>query len=133
MTSQFIQVAEETALIVPFGERKLEETCRRATEWSYQNGHTPPITMCVNLSMRQLQDPDLVDILERVLRRAALHPNRLKLEITETMVMEEHIIGVFRDLSSLGVRIALDDFRSGFSSLNHVKDLQVDCLKVASL
>jgi EAL domain-containing protein (putative c-di-GMP-specific phosphodiesterase class I) len=55
----------------------------------YQIGDSPPITMCANLSMRQLQDPDLVDKLDRLLRRAALDPNRLKLEITETMVMEE--------------------------------------------
>jgi EAL domain-containing protein (putative c-di-GMP-specific phosphodiesterase class I) len=59
--------------------------------------------MCANLSRRQLQDPDLVDKLERLLRRAALDPNRLKLEITETMVMEEqHIIGVLRDLVPSG-------------------------------
>ena len=82
--------------------------------------------------MRQLQDPDLVDKFERALRRAALDPNRLKLEITETMVMEveRHVIGVLRDLSALGVRIALDDFGSGFSPLNYVKDLLVDDLKI---
>jgi EAL domain-containing protein (putative c-di-GMP-specific phosphodiesterase class I) len=67
--------------------------------------------------MRQLQDPDLVDQAERVLRRVALDPNRLKLEITEAMIMEEeqHIIGVLRALSAPGVRIALDDFGSGYS------------------
>jgi len=82
--------------------------------------------------MRQLQDPDLVDKFERALRWAALDPNRLKLEITETMVMEveRHVIGVLRDLSALGVRIALDDFGSGFSSLNYVKDLPVDDFKI---
>jgi EAL domain-containing protein (putative c-di-GMP-specific phosphodiesterase class I) len=84
--------------------------------------------MCVNLSMRQLQDPDLVDKVERALRRAALDANELKLEITETMVMEDeqHVLGVLRDLRSLGVRISLDDFGSGFSSLNYVKDLPVE-------
>jgi EAL domain-containing protein (putative c-di-GMP-specific phosphodiesterase class I) len=66
------------------------------------------------------------------LRRAALDANKLKLEITETMVMEDeqHGIGVLRDLSALGVRIALDDFGSGFSSLNYVKDFPVDDLKI---
>jgi EAL domain-containing protein (putative c-di-GMP-specific phosphodiesterase class I) len=90
--------------------------------------------MCVNLSMRQLQDPDLVDKVERALRRATLDANELKLEITETMVMEDeqHVIGVLRDLSALGVRIALDDFGSGFSSLTYVKDLPVDDLKSTS-
>jgi EAL domain-containing protein (putative c-di-GMP-specific phosphodiesterase class I) len=82
--------------------------------------------------MRQLQDPDLVGKVERALRGAALDAKELKLEITETMVMEDeqHVIGVLRDLSALGVRIALDDFGSGYSSLNYVKDLPVDDLKI---
>jgi EAL domain-containing protein (putative c-di-GMP-specific phosphodiesterase class I) len=132
MPSEFIQVTEEPGIIVPIGERVLEEVCRRATEWPYQNGYSPPITMCVNLSMRQLQDPELVDKVERALRRAALDPNRLKLEITDTMVMEDeqHAIGILRELSALGVRIALDDFGSGFSALHYVKDLPVDDLKI---
>src|SRR5215211_740593 len=128
MPSEFIQVTEESGLIVPIGELVLEEACRRAREWRLQNGHYPRITMCVNLSMKQLQDPDLVDKVERALRRATLDANHLKLEVTETMVMEDeqHVIGVLRDLSALGVRISLDDFGSGYSSLNYVKDLPVD-------
>ena len=132
MPSEFIQVTEETGLIVPLGERVLEEACRRAREWRHQNGHSSRITMCVNLSMKQLQDPGLVDKVEGSLRRAALDADELKLEITETMVMEDeqHVIGVLRDLSALGVRISLDDFGSGYSSLNYVKDLPVDDLKI---
>src|SRR5215208_1704512 len=132
MPSEFIQVTEETGLIIPIGERVLEEACRQAREWRYQNGHSPTVTMCVNLSMRQLQDPDLVDKVEGALRRATLDANELKLEITETMMMEDeqYVIDVLRDLSALGVRIALDDFGSGFSSLNYVKDLPVDGLKI---
>ena len=82
--------------------------------------------------MRQLQGPHLGDKTERALRRAALDSNKLNLEITETMVVEDehHVIGVLRDQSALGVRIALDDFGSGFSSLNCVKDLSVDDLKI---
>ena len=88
--------------------------------------------MCVNLSMRQLQDPYLVDKVQGALRRAALDANELKLEITETAVLEDeqHVISVLRDLRSLGVRIALDDFGSGYSSLNYVKNLPVDSLKI---
>jgi diguanylate cyclase (GGDEF)-like protein len=130
MPSEFIQVTEETGLIVPIGEQVLEEACRQAREWRHQNGRSP--TMCVNLSMRQLQDPDLVDKVEEALRRSALEANKLKLEITETAVMEDeqHVINVLRDLRSLGVRISLDDFGSGFSSLNYVKNLPVDGLKI---
>jgi EAL domain-containing protein (putative c-di-GMP-specific phosphodiesterase class I) len=82
--------------------------------------------------MRQLQGSHLGDKIERALRRAALDSNKLNLEITETMVVEDehHVIGVLRDQSALGVRIALDDFGSGFSSLNCVKDLSVDDLKI---
>jgi EAL domain-containing protein (putative c-di-GMP-specific phosphodiesterase class I) len=132
MPSEFIQVTEETGLIIPIGERVLEEACRQAREWRYQNGHSPTVTMCVNLSMRQLQDPDLVDKVEGALRRATLDANELKLEITETMMMEDeqYVIDVLRDLSALGVQIALDDFGSGFSSLNYMKDLPVDGLKI---
>jgi diguanylate cyclase (GGDEF)-like protein len=132
MPSEFIQVTEETGLIVPIGERVLEEACRQAREWRNQNGQRPGITMCVNLSMRQLQDPDLVGKVERALRGAALDANELKLEITETMVMEDeqHVIGVLGDLSALGVRISLDDFGSGYSALNYVKNLPVDDLKI---
>jgi EAL domain-containing protein (putative c-di-GMP-specific phosphodiesterase class I) len=110
----------------------LEEAGRRATEWGNQNGYSTTITMCVNLSMRQLQDPDLVDKVERALRRSALDANELNLEITETIVVEDEqgVTGVLQDLSALGVRIALDDFGSGFSSLNYVKDLPVDRLKI---
>jgi EAL domain-containing protein (putative c-di-GMP-specific phosphodiesterase class I) len=88
--------------------------------------------MCVNLSMRQLQDPYLVDKVGGALRRAALDANELTLEITETAVMEDeqHVIRVLRDLRSLGVRISLDDFGSGYSSLNYVKNLPVDGLKI---
>ncbi|MEJ7816776.1 MAG: EAL domain-containing protein, partial [Rubrobacter sp.] len=132
MPSEFIQVAEETGLIVPIGEQVLEEACRQAREWRDQNSHSPTITMCVNLSMRQLRDPDLVDKVEGALGRAALDANKLKLEITETAVMEDeqHVIGVLRDLRSLGVRISLDDFGNGYSSLNYVKNLPVDGLKI---
>jgi EAL domain-containing protein (putative c-di-GMP-specific phosphodiesterase class I) len=128
MPSEFIQVTEETGLIVSIGERVLEEACRQATEWGNQNGHSTTITTCVNFSMRQLQGPDLGDKIERALRRAALDSNKLNLEITETMVIEDehHVIGVLRDQSAFRVRIALDDFGSGFSSLNYVKDLPVD-------
>ena len=88
--------------------------------------------MCVKLSMRQLQVLHLVDNVECALRRAALDPKRLKLKIMETMAMddEQHVIGVLQELSALVVRIALDDFGSGFSSLNYVKDLPVDDLKI---
>jgi diguanylate cyclase (GGDEF)-like protein len=132
MPSEFIQIAEETGLIVPIGERVLEEAWRQASEWHEQYLAPLKMTMCVNLSMRQLQDPLLVDKVERALRQAPLDVNYLKLEITETVVMEDeqHLIGVLRDLKALGVQLSLGDFGMGYSSLNYVKDLPVDSLKI---
>jgi EAL domain-containing protein (putative c-di-GMP-specific phosphodiesterase class I) len=133
MSSEFIQDTEDTGLIVPIWERVSEEACRQATEWGNQNGHsTTMMMMCVNLSMKQLQDPDLGDKVERALRRAALDAVTLKLEITEILAIEDeqHVIGVLRDLSILGVRIAFDDFGNDFSLLNYVKGLPVDDLKI---
>jgi diguanylate cyclase (GGDEF)-like protein len=132
MPSEFIHVAEETGLIVPIGERVLEEACRQASEWHEQHLAPLKMTVCVNLSMRQLQDPLLVDKVERALRQAPLDARNLKLEVTETAVMEDeqHVIGVLRSLKALGVQLSLDDFGSGYSSLNYVKDLPVDGLKI---
>ena len=132
MPSEFIQIAEETGLIVPIGERVLEEACRQASKWREQQLTPPKMTICVNLSMRQLQDPYLVDKVERALWQASLDANNLKLEITETAVMEDeqHVIGVLRNLKALGVQLSLDDFGRGYSSLNYVKDLPVDSLKI---
>jgi EAL domain-containing protein (putative c-di-GMP-specific phosphodiesterase class I) len=132
MPSEFIQVAEETGLIVPIGEQVLEEACRQARRWREQHLTPLKMTMCVNLSMRQLQDPHLVDKVERALLQATLDANNLKLEITETAVMEDeqHVIRVLRSLKALGVQLSLDDFGRGYSSLNYVKDLPVDSLKI---
>jgi diguanylate cyclase (GGDEF)-like protein len=132
MPSEFIQVAEETGLIVPIGEQVLEEACRQASEWREQHLTPLKLTMCVNLSMRQLQDPYLVDKVQGALWRAELDANDLKLEITESTVMEDerHVISVLRDLRALGVQVSLDDFGRGYSSLNYVKDLPVDSLKI---
>ena len=84
----------------------MEEACRQATERGNQDDHSTTITTCVNLSMRQLPGPALGDKMERALGRAALDANKLKLEITETMVIEDeqHVISVLRDQSAVGVR-----------------------------
>ena len=130
--SEFIQVAEETSLIVPIGEWVLNQACRQALAWRERQDTPSKLAIGVNLSMRQLQDPHLVDKVDNALRKTGLDPTALKLEITETIVMEDqqHAASVLRDLKALGVRISLDDFGSGYSSLNHVKDLPVDNLKI---
>lgn len=88
--------------------------------------------MCVNLSIRQLQDTNLLDGVERASRREWFEANQLKLEITQAMVTEdeEQVFGALRDLSALGVRMALDDFGSDYSSLNYKKYFLVDEIKI---
>jgi diguanylate cyclase (GGDEF)-like protein len=130
--SEYIQVAEETGLILPIGEWVLEEACRQARVWRERQDTPSKLTISVNLSMRQLQDPLLVDKVDSALRKTELDATALTLEITETVVMEDeqHATSVLRDLKALGVRISLDDFGRGYSSLNHVKDFPVDSLKI---
>ena len=132
MPSEFIHVAEETGLIVPIGEQVLEEACRQAKGWCERYETASKVALCVNLSMRQLQDPSLIDKIDKALLRTGFDANALKLEITETMVMEdeEHARSILRDLKALGVGISLDDFGRGYSSLNYAKDLPVDGLKI---
>jgi len=132
MPSEFIQVAEETGLIIPIGQQVLEQACRQAREWHARCVPSSRIRICVNLSVRQLQNPHLVDDIDRVLRRTGLGADNLQLEITESTLMEteKHAIDLLRDLRALGVQISIDDFGKGFSSLNYVKDLPITGLKI---
>ncbi len=132
MPSEFIEVAEETALIVPIGEWVLEEACRQVREWHEQYGLAPGLKMCVNLSVRQFQDPNLADVVGRILKRTGLEASSLQLEITESMIMkdETRAVDTLLKLTGLGVHISIDDFGKGYSSLNYLRDLPVDSLKI---
>jgi diguanylate cyclase (GGDEF)-like protein len=130
--AEFIPMAEETGLILPIGWWVLEQACRQARRWQAQHPHGPTLVMSVNLSARQFQHPDLVGQVARVLRRTRLEPAYLRLEITETVVMDgaESIIETLRRLKALGVQLAIDDFGTGYSSLAYLKRFPVDVLKV---
>ena len=125
----FIPLAEESGLIVPIGYWVLEEACRGASRWPR---HGSPLHVSVNLSARQLQEPDLVDRVRDALRSARLEPSRLVLEITESLIMLETrtIIPRLRALKTLGLRLAIDDFGTGYSSLAYLQNLPVDILKI---
>lgn len=127
LPSEFIRVAEETGLILPIGERVLDGACRQAGEWRECHDTPSEPTVCANLSIRHLQNPLLVDKVDNALQSAGLDAIALTLEITE---VEQHTAGVFRDLKAFGLRLSLDDFGSGYSSLTYVKDLPVDSLKI---
>jgi diguanylate cyclase (GGDEF)-like protein/PAS domain S-box-containing protein len=125
----FIPMAEETGLIVPMGRWVLNEACRHAREWQERY---PQLTMAVNLSARQLRYPELVGEVEDALRKAALDPGSLTLEITESVLVEDEgsSAGTLRRLKELGVRLAIDDFGVGYSSLSYLRYLPVDQLKL---
>jgi diguanylate cyclase (GGDEF)-like protein/PAS domain S-box-containing protein len=126
----FIGMAEETGLIVSLGRWILEEACRQAGEW--QRRHGAPATIRVNLSPRQLTEPDLVAMVAAAIQRSGLAPGALCLEVTETALMEdlERSLSILGELRALGLRLAVDDFGTGYSSLAQLKRFPVDVLKI---
>jgi diguanylate cyclase (GGDEF)-like protein/PAS domain S-box-containing protein len=122
----FVPLAEETGLIIGIGEWVLREACAAAAGWPEE------LTLSVNLSPRQLAQPDLVATVRRALAESGVDPARLCLEITESAVMESGAATTaqLRALKSLGVRLAIDDFGTGFSSLAHLRRFPVDVLKI---
>ena len=130
--AEFIEVSEETGLIVPIGEWVIEEACRQGAEWQRLYPDRPPLSVWVNLSARQLASPDLVPTVERALSRAGVGPGSLCLEITESVVMSDapSSITLLRALKDLGVSLGIDDFGTGYSSLGYLKRFPVDVLKV---
>ena len=126
----FIPLAEETGLIVPMGEWVLRRACQKAQAWRERSGW--PMRIAVNLSAIQLDQPDIVDVVDRVLKETGLPPTALELEITESVVVRESLraAAVLTQLRSLGVGIAIDDFGVGYSSFSYLRELPVDRLKM---
>jgi diguanylate cyclase (GGDEF)-like protein/PAS domain S-box-containing protein len=130
--ADFIPLAEETGLIVPIGQWVLEESCRRARAWQDAHQTEPQVVISVNLSARQFLQADLVERVDQTLRATGLDPTCLKLEITESVLMQdmEGTIAKLWALKRLGVKLAIDDFGTGYSSLNYLKLFPVDTLKI---
>jgi EAL domain-containing protein (putative c-di-GMP-specific phosphodiesterase class I) len=128
----FIQMAEETGLIVPIGSHVLHRACADAAAWHREFGAAAPQSISVNLSSRQVQDPAIVGDVDLALSQSGLAPHALTLEITESFLLEdtESAADTLAQLKALGVRIALDDFGTGYSSLTHLDRFPVDVLKI---
>jgi len=126
----FISLLEDTGLIVSVGEWVLRNACRQVREW--QQGGLPGLRVAVNLSPRQFEDKDLVEIVGRALTDFQLSPECLELEITESHLMRdtERTKSTLASIKSLGVRIAIDDFGTGYSSLAYLKRFPIDSLKI---
>ncbi|HET7201600.1 MAG TPA: EAL domain-containing protein, partial [Burkholderiales bacterium] len=128
--AQFIPLAEETGLIVPIGKWVLHTACAQNVAWQQQG--LPPVHMAVNLSARQFADEDLVEDIATVLKSTGLQAELLELELTESMVIQntERAGRVLNEIKKMGVRLAIDDFGVGYSSLTHLKRFPIDTLKV---
>ena len=129
---EFVPVAEETGLILRIGGWVLSEACRQARAWQQQYPGSPPLTMHVNLSGRQLVDPDLAGQVEAVLQASGLDAGCLVLEITESVLVEniEYALSTIERLHALGVELHIDDFGTGYSSLSYIQRLPVDAIKI---
>lgn len=129
---EFIPLAEETGLIIQIGQLVLEQACRQIRDWQLLYPSDEPLVLSVNLSARQFQHPHLVASIAATLAETGLDPRYLKLEITETMMMQdgEHNAAVMRDLKRLGIQLAIDDFGTGYCSLGYLKCFPVDTLKI---
>jgi diguanylate cyclase (GGDEF)-like protein len=130
--SQFIPVAEETGLIVPLGQWVLGEACRQIKRWQIVNPEAGQLMVAINLAARQFQHPHLVQEIEAILRETGLDPACLQLEVSETAVMKdvEATIRRLNALKALGVKLAIDDLGTGYSSLAYLRQFPVDTLKI---
>ena len=133
LPTQFIGSAEETGLIVPLGAWVLETACRQLSRWSQALGSQPGVSVSVNLSARQLAHPDLVPQVRRTLEATGADPARLKLEITESVLMADAPAAqnVLQQLRrGLGLSVMIDDFGTGYSSLAYLHQFPIDTLKI---
>jgi diguanylate cyclase (GGDEF)-like protein len=128
----FIGITEETGLIVPIGRWVLLEACRQIRAWDRDCPSDQELTINVNLSVRQCLEPSLLDDVKQVLAETGLAPHRLKLEITESLILErsQHIHDLLDNLCGLGVRLGLDDFGTGYSSLSYLQRFPFHTLKI---
>lgn len=128
----FIPVAEETGLIIPIGEFVLREACNQMQRWHERVPGTAPVFMSVNLSVKQFNQPDLIQRVAEIIRETGLAPQSLKLEITESAVTEkiERAAEMMQQLRAIGVKLSMDDFGTGYSSLSHLHSFPLDTLKI---
>ncbi len=130
--SDFIPVCEETGLIVPLGSWLLEEACRTASNWQLKYPEHPAIKMSVNLSAEQFRDPQLVHEVERILAETNLPGKFLKLEITESVLIDnlETVTEIILHLRKQEIQFSIDDFGTGYSSLSYLHRFPVDTIKI---
>lgn len=130
--SRFISMAEETGLIIPLSWWVLRTACRQMSQWRSLFPGNAGLTMSVNLSSKQFSMPGLTEKIQRILQEVDLEPTYLKLELTESMVMENvsRVVDVLYELRALGIHLAIDDFGTGYSSLSYLPRFPLTTLKI---
>jgi diguanylate cyclase (GGDEF)-like protein len=128
---QFIPLAEETGLILSIGLWVLETACARLKVWE-SDVQTRDLILSVNVSVKQFRQPQFAAQVEQVVRKHGINPNQLKLELTESMLMDdiETMISTMSTINKLGIRFSLDDFGTGYSSLSYLQRFSLDKLKI---
>jgi diguanylate cyclase (GGDEF)-like protein len=128
----FIPLCEESGLIVPIGKRILEQACEQLSRWTRMGVAADDLVVNVNISARQLADPNCAKMVEAALSAAELEPKRLALEITESTIVDQgpRVAETIADLQALGVRLVLDDFGTGYSSLSYIQRFRLDSIKL---
>lgn len=129
---EFIPIAEETRLIEPLGAWVLQEACRQMHSWQHQFTAQLPLAISVNLSVKQFWQPNLLEQIDKILAQTQLYSHTLKLEITESALLEndESALGILQQLKSRQIQLLLDDFGTGYSSLSYLHRFPVDALKI---
>ncbi len=127
---KFIPLAEQTGLIIPIGAWVLRTACRQCKQWLDQG--LAPLQVSVNLSVRQFKQPNLVEMIQDILRETGLDGQYLELELTESLLMEnvEEVIRKLQSLKEMGISLSIDDFGTGYSSLSYLRRFPVDELKI---
>ncbi len=128
---EFIPIAEETGLIIPLGLWVMQEACHQLSRWQKQYpAHN--LTMSVNLSVKQFAQPDLIEQIDRILQETQLDSQSLKLEITESAIMDraESAMSILQQLKERHIKLSIDDFGTGYSSLSYLHRFPVDTLKI---
>lgn len=132
LPDSFIAVAEETGFIVPIGQWVLLQACLQTQRWNEKHSSSSPLSISVNLSARQFTHSNLLEQITQILEVTGLDPRLLKLEITESVVMDsvETAAGTLEKLRAIGVELSIDDFGTGYSSLSYLHRLPIDTLKI---